>query len=509
VRSAALAEAWTAAGDDASMLQANPAGLARVGGTQLILMHDEWSAEAGLRREHLGLAQGLGRASGLGVSVDYLSLGELTARDVDGSLGGSSGAYGINGSVGFASSLLAEDALKLGASFEWAQEQLLGQTSSGLGGGLGALYDFGSGLSVGGSLQHLGSGPGGASLPMQGAVGFGWAFPQRRGLIGLDAVWLAQAPSQLRAGLELQLGALALRGGWRQALGAPDGDVLGGPSLGAGFRSGVFALDYAFVPYGGLGAAHRVAASLDLPADFFKPRVVGMELSTATARAFYDKAESLRRAGDLLPALIQYQRAKDAYPPDQLQQGPPADYYSDGLARIAELEKQLNSGGDSEGLRKAIARYVNEGQQAQHNGRLREAIAQYRAALGLAPQAAEAATLLSQAEGELKARRSQLSAEAESAWDAGRLNTAIQKYREVEVLEPDNEEAREFFSAHHREILDDLQLIHRRGIDLYVGGKMREAVALWKDGLRLDPSDPIGFERDIEKAEKVLRAQER
>lgn len=508
VRAVGMGEAYTAAGRDVTMLQWNPAGLARIPGYQLSLMHNEWASTLGMRQEFLAYGQGLGSDSGLGVSLDYFSLGQLTSRDDNGALlGQSTGAYAMSGSVGYGMGLLSGDALKIGAAAEFAQESLFSSGSSAFGGSLGVLWDAGKDLSFGASLMHAGAAGGGFSPPTEAHVGTAYSFNERALVLALDGDYPLNGNPGVRAGAEVNFSGMSLRGGWRQNFGAPEGDVSSGFSAGMGFKAGVFALDYAFVPYGDLSSVHRIAVSVDLPADFFRPKVIGAESSTTTAKSYYNKALAERKQGNSLQALVQFQRAKDAYPEALVRQNKAQDFYKDTLKQIEGIQKQMASSGNNENLRRAVTRKINDGQDAMKSGRFMEAISLFRDAVNLDPAETKAAELLKQAQSAFSQRKRELLGEGEEAYNSGQLNAAIQKYREVLQLDRNDETASGFFANHKAEIKENLTKIHRKGIDLYLGGHIREAVGVWKDGLKLDPSDPINFRRDIEKAEKVLEVK--
>jgi len=75
VRAIGMGEAYTASGNDVYALHWNPAGLAKVSGFQLGLAHNEWSSELGMRQEFISYGQSLSPKSGMGLSVNYFSLG--------------------------------------------------------------------------------------------------------------------------------------------------------------------------------------------------------------------------------------------------------------------------------------------------------------------------------------------------------------------------------------------------------------------------------------------------
>lgn len=507
VRAVGLGEAYTAVAEDASSLHWNPAGLARLNGFQLALMHNEWAGEMGLRQEYLAYGMSLGEKAGLGFSFNYFSLGTLEARSEDGALGAESAAAALAGSLGYATSLLAGDRLKLGVAADFGQESLFGTGSSAFGGSLGLLYQATPGFSLGLSALRLGAAAGGFSPPSQANLGAAYAFKDRVAVLALDGALPLAGDPAVKAGVELNLGPMALRGGWRQLLGAPEGAVRGGFTAGAGFRSGVFGLDYAFAPNGSLGSAHRVAVSVDLPADFFKPKIVAAEASTVTARSHYDKAVAEEKRNNLLQALVEYQRAKDAYPEDLVKQKKAQPFYNAAVAKIASIQKEMQKSGGNEQVRRLVDKAIQDGRALLEQRKFRDAMRKAREAQALEPNNRAARELLDEAQAGLRRRKRELLAQGEAAYDANKLSEAIQRHREVLALDETDEQALAFFNNRKAQINDHLRSIHRRGIDLYVSGRIRDAIRVWKEGRALDRDGAVNFSRDIEKAEKVLEVR--
>lgn len=502
VRAVGMGEAYAAAAQDVTALHWNPAGLARVGGYQLGLMHNEWNSALGMRQEYLAYGMGVGQNSGFGLDLNYFSLGTLTERSATGALGQESGAYAFSGTLGYATSLMNSDALKLGITGEFGMESVFKNSSSVVAGGVGLQYDFTREFTVGIAANHLGAASGGFSTPGEALAGMAYSFNNKAVVLALDGGMPFNGDPSLRSGLEVNLGSLSLRGGWRQSFSSVEGNVQSGPTAGAGFKAGVFSIDYAFVPYGDLSTTHRVSAMIDLPTDFFKPKIMGAESSTITARAYYDKAVSLEKQGSLLQSLIEYQRAKDAYP--EKLRAKPQNFYLTALKKIDSIQKEMNKSGNNEQVRKLLAQYISTGQDALSNHRYKEAISNFRAALKVDAENKDAKRLLDEAQSGLRSRKKGLLEEADSSYRNGQLGTAIERYREVLAMDENDEESATFFSGHKAEIQEFLRKIHRKGIDQYVAGNVKEAIDTWRKGLKLDPADPINFRRDIDKAQKLL-----
>ncbi len=507
VKAVGMGEAYTAAGGDVYSLHWNPAGLARMSGFQLGLAHNEWSSALGLRQEFLTYGQGLGQNAGFAVSANYFTLGKLEQRSLSGALTGESTAFAFSGTAGYAMGLLDQGRLKLGLSAEFGMESLFSASQSNVGGTVGMIYDFNRSFNMALSVNHLGTGAGGFMPPSAASFGMSGVMLNRKMLLALDASLPFNADPTIRLGTELNFGTLAVRGGYRYAVGAKNGDVQSGPTAGAGFKMGLFDIDYAFVPYGELSTTHRVSATLALPADFFKPKVIGADRSTATAKSFYEAAVSKEKSGALIQAMIEYQKVVDSYPLEKLNKAKnekPHVFYVTAVRKARELQAEISKGGQSEGVRKEIQRNLTQGQEYYAARRYKEAIRAAKDVLTLDEGNAVALKLRKDAEAGLTSRKANLIAEGKSQHRAGNTSKAIMAWREVLKIDSDDQQATDFFRNNRSEIEGFLKKVHRRGIDAYVAGRIKEAVDIWEQGKSLDPSDPLKMSRDIDKAKKLL-----
>jgi tetratricopeptide (TPR) repeat protein len=193
---------------------------------------------------------------------------------------------------------------------------------------------------------------------------------------------------------------------------------------------------------------------------------------------------------------------------DLVQQKKVQNFYLSTVDKIASIQKEMNKSGSNEQVRKLVATAINEGKQAMEQRKYRDASHKFRDALALEKGNKEATDLLEQAQVELRKRKRELLSEASNAYEGDRLSEAIQKYREVLALDDNDDDAQTFFANHSAEIKEHLRKIHRRGIDFYVAGRIKDAIAMWKGGRLLDPGEhEVNFSRDIEKAEKVLEVR--
>ena len=199
---------------------------------------------------------------------------------------------------------------------------------------------------------------------------------------------------------------------------------------------------------------------------------------------------------------MEYTNARDAYP-EKLRSNP-QNFYLTTLKKIEANQKDMNKSGNNEQVRKLLAQYISTGQEAMRNHQFKAAISDFRAALKMDAENKDAKRLEAEAQDSLRSRKRSLLDEGDADYRNGQLGAAIEQYRGVQALDDADEDAQAFFSEHKAEILEFLRKIHRKGIDQYVGGNVKEAIDTWRKGLKLDPSDPINFRRDIDKAQKLL-----
>jgi hypothetical protein len=502
VRAIGMGGAYTAAGNDVYALNWNPAGLAKLNGYQLGLTDNQWSPELGMRQEVLAYGQGLGPGSGLGASVNYFGLGQLERRDNSGALLGQSNAYLLAATLGYAWSMFSHRNLRVGLALEGAGQSLFDSVQSALDGSGGLIYDLSPTLALGASVDHLGLGAPGYGTAWSASGGVAWQVFGRALTLALDAQMPDKAQTQVKAGAELKLGTLSLRGGYRQTLGAPAGDVQSGLAAGAGFKVGVLVLDYAFVTYGDLSNVHRMGVTLDLPRNFFKATVVGAEGTVEMARAYFDKAADLENSGETLKALIEYQRSVESYP--EKERAAPEKFYADAKAKVEALQTEMNKQGDGGQVKNLVRERLVKAQEHLKARRFHEALLELQEAQKIDPTNAVVAAQMGEAQQGLQQSLAGYRNAARAAAAQNRLAVAVQNYKKILALDPADADALAYLTRHRKDLEALLQDVHRKGIFEYVGGRLQAAVAVWEGGEDLDYFGDVGFRRDIDKAKKRI-----
>ncbi len=275
-RPVAMGSAFTAVADDINALSWNPAGLASLERRQFGATHAELFA--GTRYDFLGLAMPT-KTGAWGVSANLLTQGAIEGRDAAGRPSGSFTATDRAVGVGYA--FRARDAVSLGAGVKYIDSQIAEASAGAFALDLGGLYRAGTltrydlPVTLGLAVQNLGRGmrfldrtsplpltvSGGLSVRLPAGVGLAFDYRYRPHAEG--------GASEFGFGTEYAIfQAVALRAGYARAGAASSGTRPAGQSgvgafsgLGAGLGLNVkgWTLDYAFTPFGELGAAQRVS----------------------------------------------------------------------------------------------------------------------------------------------------------------------------------------------------------------------------------------------------------
>jgi len=277
-RALGMGEAFTAVADDISCLYYNPAGLVQKDASQSpvreALFSHAWHVQ------DTAISQLGYMARPYAYAVTYFSAGELDGRaDITGEQTGSFTAtdLAVAASRGFSLGPLAA-----GVSGRFISQRIKSSGATSFAADLGLLYRFeGTPYSAGASLINFGtkvkfedkSYP----LPLKLRLGAAAAFREQKLLFALDAEFPNDAPAALRAGAEYSgVESLAFRLGYKTTAGSQRDAILGsgygdtatgvdalyGFFAGFGFKYASFNLDYALLPYGDLGSAHRFSLGM-------------------------------------------------------------------------------------------------------------------------------------------------------------------------------------------------------------------------------------------------------
>lgn len=261
-RGLGMGGAFTALADDAHAIYWNPAGLAALGKREAVADDAELATSA--RLNFLVFAQPTGIGT-FGAAATYLSQPALEGRDLSGHPTNDFHAADFAGAVAFAR---RTDLVDLGASLKFVQSRIgaaQAQTAA-VDAGARRAIAAGPGRVVLG-LAVRNAGPGMRfdaqtnELPLRVAVGAAYEFAAGHALAFEAVNGPRVVGTDFGVGGELQaVRRMFLRAGWTTLSSNPGGaglSAVSGLTLGVGAGLSVWRFDYAVVPSGELGTAHR------------------------------------------------------------------------------------------------------------------------------------------------------------------------------------------------------------------------------------------------------------
>ncbi len=272
-RALGMGEAYSAVADDISSVYYNPAGLAS--GTE----GRELSFSHAFHIQDTAVSQFAFMRRPYAAAITYFSAGELEGRGPSAELTGNFTARDVAAQISRGFKLGAFDA---GISGKVINQKIKSSGATSFAADAGLLYRFaGTPYSFGASLVNFGTRvkfeEESFSLPLKFKAGAAANFPSPGLLLALDLEFPDDGPAAARAGVEYKgLDSIALRLGYKTTasgqrdaiLGRGFGDSASGVAgmygffAGAGFEYAGFKLDYALLPYGDLGTAHRFSVGM-------------------------------------------------------------------------------------------------------------------------------------------------------------------------------------------------------------------------------------------------------
>lgn len=291
-RAVGMGGAYTALAADSNALLYNPAGLARVRSSEATFMHNQYAQ--GIGQQYIAAAL----KSGLGFQFNYASLGDVPRTTIS-SPGGAGTRFNVSDSslgAGYGREMTPD--LAVGGGVKYISESLGDATANGYAVDLGGLYRLPDvkGLAFGASLLNLGPSVKFVSstekLPTTLRLGSAYALrlPLNDVTFAFDLTKSVLDKVRLGVGAETVIdGRFAARAGFttRQDAGV-------GLAFGLGWKGRKLGADYAFVPMGALGNAHRISFTLrwgqsDDPATAKAPEEGSPEARLAQAQAAMDR----------------------------------------------------------------------------------------------------------------------------------------------------------------------------------------------------------------------------
>jgi len=290
-RAVGLGEAFTAVADDVSTIYWNPAGLSQIHRHEMMVMHHNMVED--IDHNFAAYAIPLGPHQALGLGLSQLNYGDIKYRDGLGNRLGSRSAgsdlsLGVSYGRGF-------EFFKAGVTSKFIQEKRAGKSASTWAADVGVLVPLErvlTGLAAGLAIQNLGPGiqfdSGKSPLPRQARFGVAYkALLLRNPLLATgETVFPSDNDLYFLAGLEYKLMDLvSLRMGFRS-----EDDVADGLRLGAGLGTPDLSFDYAFVPFGVFGDVHRFSVTFRF-GEQHGAKVYGANLNKRMRRARIEYAK--------------------------------------------------------------------------------------------------------------------------------------------------------------------------------------------------------------------------
>lgn len=263
-RSLGMGEASSASTGDPAALHYNPATLTTVGRTTLAFMHRSWIG--GTNADHLAGAADFGAVS-LGMTVYSVSVSDIEVRDTPGPA--TSTFTARNAALGITVGYEFSPGFSAGLSLKYLYEKILVEDASGTAADFGALYTTPFGARIGASILNVGSmselGSASSKLPRLFRGGASYSAPIGESPLTVTGAAdlllpLGDGSSHVHLGGEALLyESISLRAGYQTGYDAR------GFTAGAGFRKGIIAVDYAFIPTKyDLGSTHAFSLSFDI-----------------------------------------------------------------------------------------------------------------------------------------------------------------------------------------------------------------------------------------------------
>ncbi|HTB35286.1 MAG TPA: PorV/PorQ family protein [bacterium] len=265
-RALALGSAYAGMSDDGTALYWNPGGLGFLDRAELGLHHD--LALAGTFQDVALLALPFGGAGTLAAAADYVNDGSFQGYDSGGNPTASYSAGDLGGSLAWG--FKATRSLGLGLSARYTQQDLDGTSYQSFAAGLGALWKPLPQFWLGLDADNLGTSLAGGAQPSSLDLGASWHLQLSR---ENRAVLAAGFQDQLGGTQLVNIGVedalystLALRLGYQADGTNPGLNGLQGVTGGIGLTAAGLSLDYAYLPFGDLGAFQTISLSYRFPA---------------------------------------------------------------------------------------------------------------------------------------------------------------------------------------------------------------------------------------------------
>lgn len=252
-RAEGMGGAGVALADDANSVQINMGGMVQIPNRQISVMHNEYLLD--LKQEYISYVSRAGDRA-MGGSLIYMDYGTQLGYTVSNTPTGVFRPNSYAATLAYAQKLT--DELSFGGGLKYITEKIADAKGSAWAVDAGVLYlPKKSPFRYGASLQNLGTriklGTTGDPLPLTLRAGMAYQLPKRPLTLAGDLYIIRHNSPEYHMGAEYIIANMvALRVGYNSA-----DDLDKGYTFGIGVSHMSYALDYAFVPMGVFGDAHR------------------------------------------------------------------------------------------------------------------------------------------------------------------------------------------------------------------------------------------------------------
>jgi hypothetical protein len=154
-RAVALAGAFTAVASDASALRWNPAGMVFV--DKISITYDNINLYADMKHQFTGIVVPIGMSNAVGLSLDYINIGEIERTTLDDPDGFGLFFSNYNMAIGLSYARKLTNRITFGITGRWVREQIWQEKANGYCADIGVIFvpDI-SGLKLGMSITNFG-----------------------------------------------------------------------------------------------------------------------------------------------------------------------------------------------------------------------------------------------------------------------------------------------------------------------------------------------------------------
>ncbi len=256
-RAMGMGSAFVGVAEGSETLLWNPAGLSRLCGLELGLHHTSGIGDS--IREIGIVGRPIRNLGGFAGSFDAVTNGSFEGRDTVGNQTDNYHAGDLGANLGWGKEVISR--LSVGAAIKMNHQYLSGSTYSSYASDLGLLWNPFSSFRLGATYANLNIANSYKNYQLNSAWHLGASYyPIRPLLLAIAGELQPGGVNRMQLGGEYTYSVIALRGGYQ--FNYPNDDLSGmtGFTLGIGLNLLThIQLDYAFIPQGDLGAAHRIS----------------------------------------------------------------------------------------------------------------------------------------------------------------------------------------------------------------------------------------------------------